>query len=83
MKQKILFIALLVSAFCSTETKAQLLKWYTFGNTGLETSEPSIYNNVNINSSNLTLGSITAAGNANRLGGSNWFDTGNMQEGIL
>lgn len=83
MKLRILFIALLVSAFCSTETKAQLLQWNTFGNTGLETSETSTYNNANINASNLTFGSITAAGNANRLGGSNWFDTGDTNPTTL
>ncbi|MEO5777924.1 MAG: lamin tail domain-containing protein [Flavobacterium sp.] len=83
MKQKIFFIALLICFFCSTKTNAQLLQWNTFGNTGFETSEPSIYNNPNITTSNLTTGSITAAGNANRLGGTNWFDTGDTNPTTL
>ena len=83
MKQKILFIALLVSAFYSSETNAQLLKWNTFGNTGLETTEPSVFNNGNISASNLTTGSITAVGNANRLGGKDWFDVGDTNPTTL
>ncbi|HNP34156.1 MAG TPA: hypothetical protein PKN96_12755, partial [Flavobacterium sp.] len=62
-------------------TNAQLLQWNTYGMTGLQTSATSVYNNGNLNSSTLTLGSITAAGNANRLGGSDWFDTGNTAGG--
>ena len=83
MKRKILFLALLVCVFCSIETNAQLLQWNTFGNTGLETSEPSVFNNGNISAANLTVGSITAVGNANRLGGSNWFDTGDTNPTTL
>lgn len=76
MKQKIFFITLLINVLCSSEINAQLLQWNTYGNTGLETSESSIYNNANVSASDLTIGSITAIGNANRLGGSDWFDTG-------
>ena len=83
MKLRILFIGLLYCVFGSIETNAQLLQWNTFGNTGLETSETSTYNNANITASNLTPGSITAAGNANRLGGSNWFDTGDANPTTL
>ena len=82
MKQRILFIVLLVSTFYSSETNAQLLQWNTFGNTGLETSEPSVFNNGNINSSNLTLGAgVTSIGNGNRLGGKDWFDAGDTVAG--
>ena len=83
MKQKILFITLLIGILCSTEANAQLLQWNTFGNTGLETSEASTYNNANISATNLTTGSITGAGNANRLGGTNWFDTGDTNPTTL
>ena len=83
MKLRILFIGLLYCVFGSIETNAQLLQWNTFGNTGLETSETSTYNNANINASNLTFGSITAAGNANRLGGNTWFDTGDTNPTTL
>ncbi|WP_293889930.1 lamin tail domain-containing protein [Flavobacterium sp.] len=81
MKQKIFFITLIICVFGSMGANAQLLQWNTFGNTGLETTEASIFNNVNINASTLTTGSITAAGNANRLGGTNWFDAGNTAAG--
>lgn len=79
MKKKILLLSFLF--FASFYANAQLLQWNTFGNTGLETSVGSIYNNININSSNLTQGTITALGNASRFGGSNWFDTGNTASG--
>ncbi|MCX6273724.1 MAG: HYR domain-containing protein [Bacteroidetes bacterium] len=62
--------------------KAQLLQWNTFGNVGTETTEPSVFNDVNIAGSvNLTIGTITPATNANRFGGSGWFDTGNTVAG--
>ena len=51
----------------------QLLQWNTFGNLGTETIEPSVANDVNITAANLTLGTITAAANGNRFGGSGWF----------
>ncbi|MDN3678261.1 lamin tail domain-containing protein [Flavobacterium paronense] len=78
MKIKILVVALLIVNF----SNAQLLQWNTFGNTGLETIEPSVFNNANISTSNLTLGAgIGSIGNANRIGGNNWFDTGNTAAG--
>jgi uncharacterized repeat protein (TIGR02543 family) len=58
-----------------------LLKWNTFGNAGTETTEPSTFNDANIAAANLTQGSITAAANTNRFGGSGWFDTGNTTGG--
>jgi len=58
-----------------------LLQWNTFGNAGTETTEPSVFNDVNLFSSNLTQGSITAAANGNRFGGSGWFNTGNTVAG--
>ena len=78
MKIKILLIAFLIANL----SNAQLLQWNTYGNTGLETTEPSVANDANISASNLTLGAgIGSIGNANRLGGNNWFDTGNTVAG--
>ncbi|HMU47756.1 MAG TPA: T9SS type A sorting domain-containing protein [Chitinophagaceae bacterium] len=63
---------------------AQLLQWNTFGNAGTETAEPSVFNDANISSSNLTLGSgVTPAANGNRFGGNNWFNTGNTNPNTL
>src|SRR4051812_48002910 len=58
-----------------------LLQWNTFGNAGTETTEPSVFNDTNISAASLTLGSVTPAANANRFGGSNWFDTGDTVAG--
>jgi len=59
-----------------------LLSWNTFGNTGTETTEPSAANDPNLSGANLTFGAgLTAAANANRFGGSGWFDTGNTVAG--
>ena len=74
----LLYILLILNAFC---VHAQLLQWNTYGQTGLETSVPSFYNNSNVQASNLTLSGVAAIGNANRLGGSGWFDTGNTAAG--
>jgi hypothetical protein len=60
---------------------AVLLSWNTFGNTGTETTEPSIANDPSIAAANLTQGTITAAANSNRFGGSGWFNTGNTAGG--
>lgn len=77
MKIKLLVFSLLCSFVNMQEISAQLLQWNTFGNTGTETVEPSVANNVNISASNLTFGSgVTPAANGNRFGGNNWFDTG-------
>lgn len=78
MKFKILIVALL---FTSLVSYSQLLQWNTFGNTGTETTEASIFNDANIVATNLTQGTITAAGNVNRFGGSDWFNTGNTVAG--
>lgn len=83
MKIKLLIVALLISGI-SFDIHAQLLQWNTFGNTGTETTEPSVANDANISASNLTLGpGVTAAPNANRFGGSNWFDTGDTNPTTL
>jgi hypothetical protein len=55
---------------------ATLLQWKTFFNTGTEATELSVFNDSNLTPSTLTLSGVTPAGNANRFGGSNWFDTG-------
>lgn len=82
MKLKLFFLTLLFSlGFLSQDVSAQLLQWNTFGNAGTETTEPSVFNDVNISAANLTQGTITAAGNANRFGGSGWFNTGNTVAG--
>ncbi len=78
MKFKLLIVALL---FTSLASYSQLLQWNTFGNTGTETTEASIFNDTNIVATNLTQGTITAAGNVNRFGGSDWFNTGNTVAG--
>ena len=59
-----------------------LLAWNTFGNSGTETSEPSVLNDANMASSCLTLGpGVTGSANANRFGGNNWFNTGDTAGG--
>jgi len=78
MKFKLLIVALL---FTSLASYSQLLQWNTFGNTGTETTEASVFNDANIAATNLTQGSITAAVNANRFGASDWFNTGNTVAG--
>ncbi|GAA4063147.1 hypothetical protein GCM10022389_04760 [Flavobacterium cheonanense] len=62
-------------------TPPAILQWNTFGNTGNETTEPSTYNNPNVTSANLTQGTIAVTGNANRFGGTGWFNTGNTAGG--
>ena len=63
---------------------AVLLTWNTFGNLGTETTEPSTANDPNLSAVNLTLGAgVTAAANANRFGGTNWFDTGDTNPTTL
>ena len=80
MRLKLLFVALAFFVVCG-RSYGQLLQWNTFGNAGTEITEPSVFNDTNISVSNLTQGTITAAGNANRFGGSNWFNTGNTAAG--
>lgn len=78
MKIKILFIVL----FLSINSYSQILQWNTFGNLGTETSKVSSFNDANLTTSNLVLGSgVTPIGNANRLGGQDWFDAGDTAAG--
>ena len=69
--------------FCfSINGYAQLLQWNTYGNTGTELTEPSVFNNTNISAADLTFGAgITPLGNGFRFGGTSWFDTGNTVGG--
>lgn len=69
--RRFVFLTIFLISLAYT-TNAQLLQWNTFGNAGTETTEPSVFNDPNISSANLTQGSITAATNANRFGGSAW-----------
>lgn len=80
MKLKFVVVFLL---FCLSNLGfAQLLQWNTFGNTGTELTEPSVFNNANLSTSDLTFGAgIVPAGNGLRFGGTNWFDTGNTVAG--
>ncbi|HNL66205.1 MAG TPA: hypothetical protein PKL81_14010, partial [Ferruginibacter sp.] len=79
--KKIYFVLSFLLALSVANSNAQLLQWNTFGNAGTETTEPSVANNANIAAANLTQGTITAAGNTNRFGGSGWFNTGNTPGG--
>lgn len=59
-----------------------LLQWNTFGNAGTETTEPSVFNNANLSSANLTFGSsISGSANANRFGGTGWSTAGSASSG--
>ena len=62
---------------------AVLLSWNTNGNAGTETTELSTTNDSNLSTANLTLGSVTPAGNGNRFGGSFWFDVGDTNPTTL
>ncbi|MDQ3016780.1 MAG: hypothetical protein M3R25_08725, partial [Bacteroidota bacterium] len=77
-----MMLVMLFASF-SMLLNAQLLQWNTFGNLGTETSEPSVFDAVGITSANLTLGSVTPAGNGNRFGGNDWFDTGDSNPTTL
>jgi hypothetical protein len=80
MKIKLLSFLLLLSL----NSYSQLLQWNTFGNLGTETTEPSVVNDINISTSNLTFGSgVTPAANGNRFGGSNWWNTGDSATSTL
>ena len=82
MKPSLLRAITLLSVVCSSSAYSQiLLSWNTAGNLGTETTEASVFNNSYLTSSSLTMGTITAAGNANRFGGSGWFNTGNTAAG--
>ena len=74
--------ATFVVGFASQIHADILLAWNTFGNLGTETSEASVSNDPNIAASSLTLGAgVSGAGNANRFGGNNWFNTGDTAGG--
>ena len=76
------FAATFVVGIASQIQADILLAWNTFGNTGTETSEPSVLNDANMASSSLTLGpGVTGSANANRFGGNNWFNTGDTAGG--
>ena len=80
MKLKLLFITIALFVVCGGY--GQLLQWNTFANAGTETTEPSVFNDANISSADLTFGvGVTAAANGNRFGGSGWFNTGNTAGG--
>lgn len=81
MKRFYLF-ALLSLLMCSAHS--QLLRWNTFGNTGLEITEPSVFNHPNLASSDLTHGpGLVPAANTNRFGARDWFDLGNSTPSTL
>ncbi len=81
---RVMAVFFTLSLFYSGQGFAQLLQWNTFGNAGTETTEPSTTNSPNIAPANLTLGpGVTASANANRFGGSNWFNTGNTNPSTI
>ena len=82
MRLKLLLITIALFLVCGG-SYGQLLQWNTFGNTGTETTESSVANDVNIAASDLTQGTITPAGNANRFGGSGWWNTGDSASNTL
>ena len=69
----------------SSQTHADiLLAWNTFGNLGTETTEPSVSNDLNIATANLSLGAgVNGSANVNRFGGNNWFNIGNTAGSTL
>ena len=76
------FLIPMIIALLGTSSYGQLLRWNTYANLGTETTEPSTFNNTNINPSDLSLGiGILPQANANRFGGVGWFDTGNTAAG--
>lgn len=82
MKKVYFFIGMLLFVSVSNVNAQILMQWNTFGNVGTETTEPSIFNDPNLSGiTNLTQGSITAATNGNRFGGSGWFNVGNTALG--
>ncbi len=83
--RKVYVLFLLIFVGFVTNVNAQLLQWNTFGNLGTETTEPSVFNDVNLSGvTNLTLGpGITGAANGNRFGGNNWWNIGNSTNSTL
>lgn len=82
MKNKLFYLGLVAAIVMSTASRAEaqiLLQWNTAGNTGTETTEASAFNDSKVAASTLTLGpGVTPAANADRFGGSNWYDTGDV-----
>ncbi len=79
---KLKFFEVFLLLCITTGGYAQLLQWNTYGNTGTELTEPSVFNNTNITTADLTFGAgIVPAGNGLRFGGTSWFDTGNTVAG--
>ncbi len=79
MKSTSTLITLVSLSLCVTAANAQLVTYNTSGNTGLETFEPVFTFDPGVTGSNLALGSgIAPAANTNRLGGNNYFDTGDV-----
>jgi hypothetical protein len=79
-----LLVAFLISVGGVNNSWGQLLEWNTFGNTGLETTEPSVFNATGISAANLTTGAgVDPDANGNRFGGDSWFDTGNTNPTTL
>ena len=80
----LVFFQLAVLLFSPLVSSGQLLTWNTFGNAGTEATEPSVSNNANITASNLVRGpGIVSGANANRLGGTGWFNTGDTNPSTL
>ena len=77
----IILMIITIVGICKTAKGQALLQWNTFGNAGTETTEPSVFNHVDLSATNLTQGTIVGAGNGNRFGGSGWFNTGNTAAG--
>ncbi|MBK8832292.1 MAG: hypothetical protein IPN60_15830 [Saprospiraceae bacterium] len=60
------------------------MQWNTFGNTGLETTEPSVFNTTGISAVDLTIGAgVDPVANGSRFGGKEWFDTGDTNPTTL
>ncbi len=84
MKSKLLFLSLLAAATISNIHADNLLTWTTFGETGTETSVASASNLTGVEAASLVLGSgVNPANNGNRLGGNQWFDTGDTSPTTL
>ena len=82
MKKVYVLFCLFIAGIVTNVDAQILLQWNTFGNAGTETTEPSVFNDPNLSGvTNLTQGTITAAANGNRFGGSGWFNTGNTVAG--
>lgn len=80
MKRIVVLVCLLLGY--SPLLYSQLLQWNTYGNTGTELTEPSVFNNANISAADLQIGpGLNTAGNILRFGGNNWFDIGNTASG--